>query len=238
MGKFDASPPIRFDAGQKLDQMASPTKPKKMATILRHWTRLGRVARVGFSRTLSDNLAKTPPPLANPKPPLVDFEADTAAAEQAEKTVKDLEQQLTEARLIAKQKADKCVANIEILAVRAADATDGDPAQLVAIGFVVSTGTPQAVGPMPKPTELTLTTSDNEGAIDWQIDANPGASTNQTRTTATPTDPNSWKEQTPVTQSSGTISGLPSGVRQYVEARYIGPLGPGPWSDLASKMVP
>ena len=47
-----------------------------------------------------------------------------------------------------------------------------------------------------------------------------------------------WKTHPVVTQSSGTLGGLPSGVRQYVQFRAIGRLGPGPWSDLAGRMVP
>ena len=42
----------------------------------------------------------------------------------------------------------------------------------------------------------------------------------------------------PFPQSSGTITGLPSGTRIYTRIRAIGPNGPGPWSDLAGKMVP
>ncbi|HYR59152.1 MAG TPA: fibronectin type III domain-containing protein [Chthoniobacteraceae bacterium] len=41
-----------------------------------------------------------------------------------------------------------------------------------------------------------------------------------------------------MTQSGGTLTGLISGQRHYVRLRAIGPLGPGPWSDEPSKMVP
>jgi hypothetical protein len=41
-----------------------------------------------------------------------------------------------------------------------------------------------------------------------------------------------------VPRSSGTLTGLPSGVRHFVQFRALGPLGPGPWSDLAWRMVP
>ena len=41
-----------------------------------------------------------------------------------------------------------------------------------------------------------------------------------------------------VPPSSGTITGLPSSIRRYIRIRGIFPGGPGPWSDLAAKMVP
>ena len=36
----------------------------------------------------------------------------------------------------------------------------------------------------------------------------------------------------------GTLTGLPSGTRQYVLLRAIGLAGPGPWSESADNMVP
>jgi hypothetical protein len=60
----------------------------------------------------------------------------------------------------------------------------------------------------------------------------------QPATTATPNDNARWINPDTVPQSSGTITGLPSDTRRYLRLRGIFPSGPGPWSDIAGKMVP
>ena len=95
-----------------------------------------------------------------------------------------------------------------------------------------------AAGPMTAPQDLKVSMGSSDASLDWHCHPVAGASSMEPQTTTTPTDPASWKSQTPVTQSSGTLTGLLSGQRHYVRLRAIGPLGPGPWSDEASKMVP
>ena len=107
----------------------------------------------------------------------------------------------------------------------------------IAAGFAVAAPA-AAAGPMTAPQDLNVTMGDSDGSLDWHCHPVAGASGMEPQTTTTPTDPASWKSQTPVTQSSGTLTGLISGQRHYVRLRAIGPLGPGPWSDEASKMVP
>ena len=115
--------------------------------------------------------------------------------------------------------------------------TKGEAALEIAAGFAVA-GAPAAIGPMSQPQDLDVTMGSNDGTLDWQCHPVAGASSMEPQTTTNPMDPATWHTHTAVTQSSGTLTGLPSGVRHYVRVRAIGPLGPGPWSDIASKMVP
>ena len=208
-----------------------------MKKILRHWSTLGRAARVAFFRTVADNLAKTPPPLANPNPPLAAYEAAVALAEEKLALIADLQQQLKAAQLAAGPVVDAAAAATETMAVRTEDATGGDPALIVPVGFKVA-GTPQPVGPMTQPLDFAVTAGDNEGELDWQCTPVPGYKSMEVRTTTDPNDATKWKPQTAVSRSSGKIAGQTSGVRLYAEVRAIGPDGPGPWSDLASRIVP
>lgn len=208
-----------------------------MKKILRHWIKLGRAARVAFYRVVADNLAKTPAPLANPNPPLVDYEALVAVAEGKLAAIATLKQALKAAQLDAVPAVDAVSAATELMARRTEDASEGDPALIVPVGFQVA-GAPQAAGPMTQPEDFELTMGDNEGEVDWQCTPVAGYRSVEARTTTDPNDATKWKYHTAVARSNGTISGLASGVRIYAEVRAIGPDGPGPWSDLAHRMVP
>ena len=95
-----------------------------------------------------------------------------------------------------------------------------------------------AVPSVVQPLDLNVTAGNNEGSLDWHFHPVAGSIGMEVATTATPNDNASWVSRSTVSQSSGTITGLTSGIRTYVRIRAIGPNGPGPWSDLAGKMVP
>lgn len=236
MLRFDSQPPLRMDAGVRLDAGMQFQK-HTMKKILRHWLKLSRAARVAFFRIVADNLAKTPPPLANPNPPLVDYEAAVALAEDKLATVTRLEGELKTARLEAIAAVDAAAAKTELMARRTEDASEGDPALIVPVGFQIA-GEREATGDMLAPEDVNITMGDNDGELDWQLHPQDGSSGTEARTSATPNDAQSWKYHTVVPRSSGTIVGLPSGTRQFVQLRLIGPNEPGPWSDPMSKMVP
>jgi hypothetical protein len=234
MAKLDSG--LRFDAGVFFD--SGPSTPKKtMNKITRNWPRLGRADRVAFFRKIADNLAKTPAPLANPNPPLADYEALVAAAEEKLKAITDLETALKAARTEAGPAVDAAAEATETMARRAEDALADNAAGITAIGFDIASATPSPVGDLTAPQELTTSMGDNEGELDWSVQPVRGAATYEIETTANPvTGP--WKRQESSTRSSGTITGLPSGVRHYVRVRANGPKGPGPWSDISDRMVP
>ena len=82
MANFDSEPPVFFDSGIVFFDVVPLPPVKKMKKIIRHWLRLSRTSRVGFFRTVADNLAATPAPLPSPNPPTATYEAKVALAEQ------------------------------------------------------------------------------------------------------------------------------------------------------------
>lgn len=208
-----------------------------MIKILRNWLTLGRPARVESFRTIADNLAKTPPPLANPNPPTAEYEAAVANAEAKIKAIKDLEQALKAARQEAGPAVDTVAAMTETLARRCEDVFANNPAGAIAVGFAVAGVTPAPAGGYGAPQELATSMNDNEGAIDWHCHPERGALNYELETTPDPVH-GPWTRQESSTRSRGTITGLPSGTRIYLRVRANGPKGPGPWSEVADRMVP
>ena len=229
---------LKMDAGIRMDSgPVPPGRSSKMINIIRHWMRLGRPARVASFRTIADNLAKTPPPLANPNPPTAEYEAKVAAAEAALKKIKDAEQELKTAREEALPIIDVAADATELMARRCEDVFADNPAGAISVGFEVAGSPPPPAGGYGVPQDFATTMNENQGAIDWHCTPERGATMYELETTPNPvTGP--WTRQESTTRSSGTITGLPSGTRIYVRVRANGPKGPGPWSDISDRMVP
>jgi len=208
-----------------------------MKKILRNWNRLAIALRIPFMRQATDKQKATPSPIPHPYPDLTVLDTKVADAEAARDLVVSLEAQLKVARAAQSAKADIASEELEHNAAHVEGDTKGEPALEIAAGFEVA-GVPAAVGPMTQPLDLTVSMNDNAGSLDWQCHPVEGAGSMETQTTPNPLDATTWKSHPVVTQSSGTLTGLPSGVRHYVRTRAIGPLGPGPWSGEANKMVP
>lgn len=92
---------------------------------------------------------------------------------------------------------------------------------------------PAPVGPMPAPQNLTATGGDLEGEVDMQWEPTTGRDAYLGEWAADPNGP--WTQFYVGTKSSCTASGLNPGQMYYFRVRAVGPLGPGPWSDLAQK---
>lgn len=226
-----------MDAGIRMDSGPAGST-HTMINILRNWQRLGRPDRVTFFRKISDNLAKTPPPLANPNPPAADYETIVAAAEGAMKNIGDLEQALKAARKAAGPLVDAAGAATETMARRCEDAFADNPAGAISVGFeVAGQAKPALAGGYGAPQDLSTTMNENAGAIDWHCHPEPGAQNYELETTADPVH-GPWTRQESSTRSRGTVTGLPSGTRIYLRVRANGPKGPGPWSEVADRMVP
>lgn len=226
-----------MDAGLRFDSGAS-TKPKsKMSKILRSWIKLPISERIAFMRQAVDKQKATPSPIPHPYPDLTALDTAVSAAETVDAQISALETQLSQLRVQRQTLTDAAAAEFEHDATHVESDSKGDAALEIAAGFKVA-GAPQPVGPMTAPQDLAVTPGDMDGELDWQCHPVAGASGIEPQTTLTPTDAASWKSHQVVTQSSGAITGLESGKRTYVRLRAIGPLGPGPWSDIAAKMVP
>jgi hypothetical protein len=235
--RFDASPPFRMDAGVRMDSGDSSSTPRKMSNILRSYRRLPISDRIAYMRQSTDKQKATPSPIAHPYSNLTVLDTKVGAAEEIDNQITGLENQIKVLRAQRIPATDVALEEFEHDVDHIQSDSKGEAAQIIACGLDVP-GPRAAVGPMTQPLELVLSMSSFAGGIDWHHHPVEGAVTTEVQSTATPTDQASWVDHEPSTGSSGTITGLPSGTRRYVRTRARGPLGPGPWSDEASKMVP
>jgi len=117
-------------------------------------------------------------------------------------------------------------------------ASGGDATKILSSGMQVA----GAAGPVVPPGQvlnLVVTAGDNDGTLDFGVDAEPVAKSYEVEISVDPVSPTSWQKKMTVTKSSGTITGLTSGARMWVRVRAIGAdPQPGPWSDPAAKTVP
>ena len=237
MSHLDSDPPIFFDAGIFFDA-PPPAAPKHtMANILRNWSKLGRKDRLAFGKKIKTNLGKTPAPIAAPVPTVSALDALYTPADTLKNELDDLETQLKAKRPALDAALDALMAGVEQEARTVEAIPDVTPATILAIGFAIA-GVQQPAPAITQPLDLSVTASSFEGGLDWHSHPLAGAIGMEAATTTTPNDNASWVSRGTVPQSSGTITGLTSGVRTYVRIRGIFPSGPGPWSDLAGKMVP
>ncbi len=118
------------------------------------------------------------------------------------------------------------------------EVSGGDEAKIRLLGYAVA-GTPQPVGPMPKPENVAATVGDNEGELDGSWNRIYGAKSYEVQTSPDPIADNTpWVHALTATRSTVTLAGLPSGRKRWLRVRAIGAHGPGPWSDPACCMVP
>jgi hypothetical protein len=142
-------------------------------------------------------------------------------------TVQLAEQQLTELNTARDVVED----TIRALA-SASEAETTDDAELLSGGWhLIDPPTPP--GPMSAPDNLVPTGGDLEGEVDLAWEPVGGRDAYLADWAADPAGP--WTQFYVGTKSSCTASGLNPGQMYYFRVRAVGPLGPGPWSDIAQK---
>lgn len=114
---------------------------------------------------------------------------------------------------------------------------NGDESKILSAGLSVRAArAPQTVpGPVQN---LSLTTSDNAGALDVHWDALSGAKSFEVQTSPDPFTTTSWVTADTLTNSQTTLTGFTSGAKIWVRVRAINSAGKGAWSDVATKIVP
>lgn len=114
---------------------------------------------------------------------------------------------------------------------------NGDQAKILSAGMnVKAVGTPAGVPD--QVANLSITSSESEGALDLQWDRLPGAKSYEVQLSPDPMTSTSWGSKPSVTKSQTTVTGLTSGARMWARVRAIASAGPGAWSDPATKVVP
>jgi len=220
-----------------MDGASAPKKPTKMSDALRNYKRLPIQQRITFVRGSITKQQATPSPIPTPYANLAGLDTLTAAAEETDAQITALEDQLKTLRSLRVTEVDAMIEEYENDVRHIESDSKGQASMIIACGLQVA-GIPATIGPMGQPLNFSVTASDNDGAIDWQCDPVAGFRTMEVQSTTTPDNEASWVLHEPVTTSSGKITGLASGVRRYFRVRARGPLGAGPWSDIAWRMVP
>ena len=208
-----------------------------MADIKKHWKKLSLAPFALWVKGLLEKLEITPAIIPNAAAIKTDLQPLYDALETAMNQVKTLEEQLDTARQARDVAEDALLAGMELAAKDAASGSKGDPVKLTALTFAIQ-GVHEAVGPMPQPTSFLLTTSDNEGCLDGDFDAIPGAKYFEVQTATDANVPATFRSLVTVPNSKFTLENLPSGTRIWGRVRAVGASGSGPWSDWSSKIVP
>ncbi len=99
-------------------------------------------------------------------------------------------------------------------------------------GFFYSDGLPDQI------LNLNVTMGDNAGSVDCTCDPDDKAKTLEWQATTVDPLAGPWVTKKQTTVSSATLDGFTSGQRIWVRVRGIGIRGEGPWSDVATKIVP
>jgi len=141
------------------------------------------------------------------------------------------------AQLCAQQltERDDSRAAAEDAARTLANASEGeteDEAQLLGGGWHLRDA-PTPIGELPAPQNLRATGGDLEGECDLQWDPVYGRDAYIAEWAESAGGP--WTQFYVGKKSSTTCTGLTPGELYYFRVRAVGPLGPGPWSDIAQK---
>ncbi len=160
------------------------------------------------------------------------------AAEAAHADYENARVTLANLKLLRDQKAD--LLRVEHAAVVAAVESEckGDAAKLASSGYPLAASASASV-PAAQVKNLALTHGDDDGSLDVTFDPEPAARSYEVQVclSAEPI-AGPWNTKAQPTASKVTLDGLTSGSRVWVRVRAIAPAGPGPWSDVASKIVP
>ncbi len=239
MPTYNAIPPVFYNSGARYGDTVSPhKKTKRMSKIARNMSRLPIKQRSAKFGVIIQGIEDNPTIVPEPKPTLPVLKAAQAKSVASIKKLEDLELEVIAARAEMHADIDAVADLIEEEAPTVESATGGNKADILTIGYDVQDEEPAGPREPQKPERFTVTAGDGEGELDWSCDRDGAARMMESETTETPDIAGSWKKNTPTTKSSGTIPGLPSGKRVYTRLRGIGTNGPGPWSDVISKIVP
>lgn len=233
---YNSNPPAHYGQGLRYKSASGPHAKHVMKKVLRNWNRKNRKDRIAFGKTLITKITGNAD-LPTPMPSIVTLTAVVDAADAADAAVDAAELALKQLRLDRDAKIDAAVALYDQEASTAEGATGGNEVKLVGLGFELQKDK-EAIGALGIPQDLRASAGDVDGSLDCIVDALYGADSYEWQTATNPNDAASWVPRATTTQSSGRLAGLPSGTRHYVRVRGIGTIGSGPWSDVASKMVP
>lgn len=230
MARFDSNPPVRFDAGVRLDSPSGPgsAQPKnkmtKPALKLDSLTRNEKKTLAGsMAAGLTANAALVPTPQVTPA------QLNTAVTNltSQEVAVKNAEENLSTQRKVLVEKEDA----LDVLMITSADdsavTVNYDATKLSQLNIPVRT-TPGSTPAPPTgpPQNFSVTQGDHAGEADGHCDAVKGAKLYRTQQATSASGP--WTTGYEGSKSKFTIAGLTSGQEVWFQmAAFVG----GQWTD-------
>ena len=234
MFKLDQTPNVRFDEGRHLDEEATPRKGLRMIKVkldLQVQTDDAIKESAGtIKEKMTTNAVKFPASAAAVVLLNTRIGAFNTAIQNAATG------KLTQAGLVDVKNATRADVedSMRTLGGQVDEVAKGD------IGIIHDAGMngSSAGGPltMEQVTELSITSGQHEGEVDWICHRQPGAIFNtETRPDVTP---RVWTHRSASKASSGTIPGLPSMTKVCLRVNAQGSNNTGGWSDIAIGNVP
>jgi hypothetical protein len=235
---FYDTPGLTYDSGALYDDLTPPPSPNKKNMAKVKFTLKG-VPDGDAIQTCSDLKVALTTNANFPAPPITPIVfGSLITAAQTALTASDNAAAASKQATTNKDTAIAAMAAAAMQLVGYVDLTaNGDEAKILSAGLSVRAArTPQAVPGLVQ--NLSVTTSDNAGALDVHWDSLPGAKSFEVQTSADPFTPTSWVTADTLTNSKTTLAGFTSGAKIWVRARGINSAGKGAWSDPAVKVVP
>ena len=158
---------------------------------------------------------------------------DTAVGDfQTKNTTYNVTAQLCSQQLTERDDARNVAEDAGRTLANASEGETEDDAELLSGGWHLRDPA-SPVGALPAPQNLRVTGGDLEGECDAQWDPVYGRDAYIGEWAANSGGP--WTQFYVGRKSSTTCTGLTPGELYYFRVRAVGPLGPGPWSDIAQK---
>lgn len=207
-----------------------------MAKVKLNLRGLSALEIVALGRRVAASLTNNPD-FPNPQPPLATL---TAAIDDLETAVGDLDRSKQETATKVSIKDDKQAAAVALLRQSAAfvEAVGGDNESLILSAGMEVRSAASPSQPPAAPGDLSTSEGDHEGEVDLHWNKIKGAKSYEIQRSPDPPTATSWQHAAVSAKSSATISGLTSGTRYWFRVAAITSAGQSGWSDPATKIAP
>jgi hypothetical protein len=224
-----------------LPDVPTPTPENtRMASLSPGFSRLNVKQLIALAELVASKLAPAAPatpPLPNMAAKVTALSAASTAAKTADDTYEAAKAALVNLKATRDQKADELRMAHKSCASAVESEAGGEETLLSASGYALAAVATPGV-PVAQISNLSVTASSMDGALDAVWDPDPSARTYDVQVTTVDPVAGPWVTRQQPTGSAASVDGLTSGNRVWIRVRGVGPKGPGPWSDPATKIVP
>jgi hypothetical protein len=228
-----------FYADEPVSQ-PTPTKHKTMATLKLNTSRMNPAQLIAKADIVLPKIAP-PAPEVPPVPNMTARAAALQTARDSAKTANDAYEQAKAGLPALKEARDAAADALRAQHNAMGSALEGetqDPVALSATGYELAGTNTTPSGPPEVIDNLKITAGDMNSALDGSFDPDAAAYVYEVQMTTVDPVNGPWVTVANPTASVFQLTGLTSGQRVWVRVRGIGTMGPGPWSDPYTKIVP